>query len=482
MYQELLDAVTGNDAERVEHLLQSGTNADPDGTDETTALYLASMRGRLPVVRALLAHGAAPNRVSGGEDEGLPLSGAAAWDHTEVVEALLSAGADLAARESDGWSALLWAAANGRADALRVLLEAGADAEDANESGETALTLATRRGALGAVRVLLEAGADPARTDGEGDTPLTIANDWLGTQLESALLEQVTEQAPEDSQFVIGRTRAKDGTDLVTVAAVSPDGIRTVELQCQRGHAAIATLLEDATNEPQSFDDLVERALPYRDVDEEAETWWTVASSLSKRGDQETFEALARLSVSEDPRKREFAVDVLAEFGFAEDEKPYLEDTLPILRRMAATEGDERVLRSVLGALGHHGDPRALPEVLEIISADGWVRTQADPAALAAVLPRDHAEGLALLISMTEDSDEEVRDWATMGLAGLPEDTEQIRDALAARLDDEDLNTVAEATRGLAVRGDERAQRGADRVLAESDEDDDYIRDLVKNS
>ena len=239
MYQELLDAVTGNDAERVEHLLQSGTNADPDGADETTALYLASTRGRLQVVRALLAHGAAPNRISGGEDEGLPLSGAAAWDHTEVVEALLAAGADLAARESDGWSALLWAASNGRADALRVLLEAGADAEDANESGETALTLATRRGALGAVRVLLEAGADPARADGEGDTPLTIANDWLGTQLESALLEQVTEQAPEGSQFVIGRTRAKDGTDLVTVAAVSPDGIRTARAPVParpRGH------------------------------------------------------------------------------------------------------------------------------------------------------------------------------------------------------------------------------------------------------
>lgn len=82
---------------------------------------------------------------------------------------------------------------------------------------------------------------------------------------------------------------------------------------------------------------------------------------------------------------------------------------------------------------------------------------------------------------MTEDPDAEVRDWATMGLAGLAQDSEPIRDALAARLDDEDLNTVAEATRGLATRGDARAQRGADRVLAESDEDDDYVRDLVKN-
>ncbi|MGW3366718.1 ankyrin repeat domain-containing protein [Streptosporangium canum] len=482
MYEELLDAVAGNDAERVERLLQSGTGADPDGAGETTALYRASTDGRVTIVRALLAAGADPNRTSGGEDEGLPLSGAAAWNHADVVEALLEAGAEPSGRESGGWSALLWAAANGQADALKVLLAAGAEAEEANDSGETALTLATRRGALGAVSALLEAGADPTRSDGEGDTPLAIAYDWLGTQLESALLEQVTEQAPEGSQFVVGRSRAADGTDLVTVAAVGPDGERAVELQCQRGHAAIATLLEDASSEFLPFDELVERALPYRDVDEEAETWWTVAGSLSLRADEDTFESAARLCVSEDPRKREFAVDVLAEFGFSGEEKPFLDRTLPILRRMAATEGDERVLRSVLGALGHHADPRSLPEVLEIITADGWARTQADPAALAAVLPPGHSEGLALLISMTEDADEEVRDWATMGLAGLSEDSGQIRDALAARLDDDDLSTVAEATRGLTTRGDARAQKGVERVLAESDEDDEYVRDLVRGS
>ncbi|MEV7006300.1 ankyrin repeat domain-containing protein [Streptosporangium sp. NPDC051022] len=479
MYEELLEAVARNDAERAGRLLQDGTGADPGDAAGRTALYAAAAGGRAAIVDALLAHGADPNRISEGEEEGLPLCAAAAWGHAEIVKALLRAGADPAGREDGGWSAPLWAASNGRAEALTALLEAGASPEETNDSGETALTLATRRGALGAVRALLEHGADASRADGEGDTPLAIAYDWLGTQLENALLEQLTEQAPEGTQFVVGRSRAEDGTDLVTVAAVGPDGERQAELRCQRGHAAIATLLEDAAGERPSFDELVERALPYRDVDEEAETWWTVASSLSRRGDEETFEAAARLCVSEDPRKREFAVDVLAEFGFTEDDKPFLERTLPLLRRMAATEGDERVLRSVLGALGHHGDPRALPEVLEIVTAGGWTRTQADPAALAAVLPPGHAEGLALLISMTEDPDEEVRDWATMGLAGLTEDTEQIRDALAGRLDDDDLNTVAEATRGLATRGDARAKRGADRVLAESDEDDTYLRDLV---
>jgi ankyrin repeat protein len=477
MYRELLDAVAAGDAERAETLLRKGAPADPADGAESTALYRAAAAGRTGLVRVLLEAGADPGRISGGEEEGLPLCAAAAGGHVEAVEALLAAGADPAGREAGGWTPVLWAAAGGRDGALHALLAAGAGAEDANDDGDTPLTLAARRGAPGAVRALLEAGADPARPDGEGDTPLSIAYDWLGTQLESALLDQVTDQAPEDAEFVVGRSRAEDGTDLVTVTAVDGEGRPAVQLECQRGHAAVATLLEDATGEWLPFDELVERALPYRDVDEEAETWWTVAGSLQKRGDRQTFDDAVRLCVSEDPRRRELAVDVLSQYGFTEDAKPFLEESLPVLRRMAATEGDERVLRSVLGALGHHADPRALPEVLEIVTAEGWTRTEADPAALAAVLPPGHAEGLALLVSMSSDPDPDVRDWATTGLAGLEGDTPQIRDALAARLDDEDLGTVAEAARGLARRGDPRARTGIERVLAESD--DDYARDIV---
>ncbi|MBG0830865.1 ankyrin repeat domain-containing protein [Planomonospora sp. ID67723] len=478
MYEELLDAVIGNDVERAEDLLRRGTPADPAGEGDSTALYRAATGGRTEIVRALLAAGADPDRLSGGADEGLPLCAAAAWGRTGAVEALLAAGADPAGRESHGWTAVLWAAANGHATTLETLLSAGAPAEDATDGGTTALTLAVRRGALGAVRALLAAGADPARPDGEGDTPLAIAYDWLGTQLESALLDQIADQVKEDSHVVVGRTRAEDGTDLVTVTVLDADGDPGFEVQCQRGHAAIATLLEEATGELPSFDELAERALPYRDLDEEAETWWTVAGSLQQRGDRETFEAAIRACAAEDPRRREFAVDVLSQFGFTEGGKPFLEESLPVLRRMAATEGDERVLRSVLGALGHHADPRALPEVLEIITSDDWTRTESDPAALAAVLPPGHADGLALLISMTEDPDDDVRDWATLSLAGLEQDTPQIREALAARLDDEDLTTVAEAARGLAARGDARARAGIERVLAESD--DEYARDIVE--
>ncbi|MGP3956496.1 ankyrin repeat domain-containing protein [Nonomuraea sp. 3N208] len=437
-------------------------------------LYRAALNGETETVGKLLAGGADPNKPSAGEEEGLPLCAAAAWDRHEVASTLLTAGADVNGREIGGWTALLWAASNGHAATARVLIEAGAGVDTANDDGDTPLSLAARRGALGVVQVLLEAGADAQKYDGDGDTPLDIAVDWVGVHLESALLDQIEQ---EGWDYVVARQYAKDGTELVTVAGQAPDGEQTEQVQAQRGHAAIATLLEDATGVYTPVERLVARALAHRDIDEDAETWWIVADTLGKRADEETYEALARLCVSEDAREREFGVDAIAQFGFADGEKPFLERTLPLLQKMVTTEGNPQVLRSVLAALGHQGDPRALPAVLDIIGRPGRKRTMTDAIALADVLPPDHEEGLALLIEMTEEDEAEVRDWATAGLAGLEADTPRIREALAARLADPDLRTVAEATRGLAIRGDDRAAQGTERVLAESD--DEYARDLV---
>ncbi|MFG1710880.1 ankyrin repeat domain-containing protein [Nonomuraea sp. M3C6] len=437
-------------------------------------LYRAALNGESETVGKLLASGADPNRLSEGEEEGLPLCAAAAWDRSEVASALLAAGADVNGREAGGWTALLWAASNGHAATARVLIEAGAEVDTANDDGDTPLTLAARRGALGVVQVLLEAGADHGKFDGDGDTALDIAVAWVGVHLESALLDQIEQDGWE---YVVARQYAKDGTELVTVAGRSADGSETEQVQAQRGHAAVATLLEDAAGVYTPVDQLVARAVAHRDIDEDAETWWIVADALGKRADEETYDALARLCVSEDAREREFGVDAIAQFGFADGEKPYLERTLPLLQKMVTTEGNPHVLRSVLAALGHQGDPRALPHVLDLIGRPGHQRTMTDAIALADVLPPDHEDGLALLIHMTEDEDAEVRDWATAGLAGLSADTPLIREALAARLTDPDLRTVAEATRGLAERGDERASQGVQRVLAESD--DEYARDLV---
>ena len=74
---------------------------------------------------------------------------------------------------------------------------------------------------------------------------------------------------------------------------------------------------------------------------------------------------------------------------------------------------------------------------------------------------------LQTLIGLSGDSEDDVRDWATFALGTLADaDEPELRDALAARLDDPDEATRLEAVHGLAVRGDPRAAEPAREVLA----------------
>jgi HEAT repeat protein len=59
---------------------------------------------------------------------------------------------------------------------------------------------------------------------------------------------------------------------------------------------------------------------------------------------------------------------------------------------------------------------------------------------------------------LSNDEDERVRDWATFALGVQTErDTPELREALADRLEDSSPDVRAEAARGLALRGDQRA-------------------------
>jgi HEAT repeat protein len=65
---------------------------------------------------------------------------------------------------------------------------------------------------------------------------------------------------------------------------------------------------------------------------------------------------------------------------------------------------------------------------------------------------------VAALTRLSEDTDGDLRDWAAMGLgAMLDVDNQAIRDALAARLDDQEGDTAGEALLGLALRKDPSA-------------------------
>lgn len=96
------------------------------------------------------------------------LAGAARDGDAALARSLLAAGADVAARDGDGWCALDWAAGRGDLDMLRLLLEAGADPAAAGEDQRRPHEIALAAGHAAAARLLRDA-ADRAGPGSDHD-------------------------------------------------------------------------------------------------------------------------------------------------------------------------------------------------------------------------------------------------------------------------------------------------------------------------
>ncbi|MDI1464629.1 HEAT repeat domain-containing protein [Catellatospora sp. KI3] len=133
------------------------------------------------------------------------------------------------------------------------------------------------------------------------------------------------------------------------------------------------------------------------------------------------------------------------------------EEVAALLVDLIGEEKEPDVLCAMIEALGGSGRPHALPVLVGLAGhPDGDVRHQvaaALPAVLAgAGLP---ADGVAVLIRLSADSEPHVRDWATYGLGtALDADTEAIRAALWARTGDSYVPAFEEGVHGLARRKD----------------------------
>ena len=109
----------------VEYLLERGAPANAS-TDSGTALAIASRGNHTEIVTALLAAGADPN-LPGGEDGRMPLHHAAERGATEAARLLLEHGADVNARSVRwDWPAIHFAANKDRAEMVALLREMGA--------------------------------------------------------------------------------------------------------------------------------------------------------------------------------------------------------------------------------------------------------------------------------------------------------------------------------------------------------------------
>jgi HEAT repeat protein len=204
----------------------------------------------------------------------------------------------------------------------------------------------------------------------------------------------------------------------------------------------------EAREDPRSTHELLTIALTAEDED----TTWEAVGVLHWRGTREVFDAARQFCASPCPRERAVGADVLGQLGIPERSFP--DESLAILTELLKLDQPVEVLSSAAFACGHLHDARAI---------DPLVRLKNHPcedvryAVVLGLLGHEDDRAVRTLIELSADPDADVRDWATFGLGQqIDLDTSEIREALYARVEDEDGDTRAEALMGLARRRDGR--------------------------
>jgi HEAT repeat protein len=168
------------------------------------------------------------------------------------------------------------------------------------------------------------------------------------------------------------------------------------------------------------------------------------------------------------PTQRAIAVLVLGQLDARAE--VFFHERVDIAVHLASRDPDPAVLEAAAYALGHLADERGRDALLRLHDhSSSGVRL-----AVAGALPNctrdgdedtiDDLEVVEALIELSRDPHDEVRNWATFGLAREVEiDTPAVREALADRLVDSYDEARAEAIAGLMLRHDDRAVELASR-------------------
>ena len=175
----LHEAARGGDTGEVERLLAEGLAIDAQDADGRTPVMVATVAHRTDIVRALVDAGADVDIRDNRLDNVFLYAGAEGL--LDILRIANEAGADPALTNRFGGIAIIPASERGHVEVVRYLLnESDVDVDHVNRLGWTALLEAIILSDGGPahqeiVRMLLDAGADPDLADGDGVTPLAHA-------------------------------------------------------------------------------------------------------------------------------------------------------------------------------------------------------------------------------------------------------------------------------------------------------------------
>jgi ankyrin repeat protein len=158
---------------------------------QNTQWQQAIARNQVDVLSGMLAAqqraGAIDARAGDGKTG---LMAAAAAGAPDLLKRFLDAGADPAAVNYKGASAVIYGAWNGNVEALQILLDQDVPLEQAASNGWTAMTMAAAKGNVAAIRLLLAAQAQVDPPDVYGWTPLMRASNLGRINAARVLLDE----------------------------------------------------------------------------------------------------------------------------------------------------------------------------------------------------------------------------------------------------------------------------------------------------
>ena len=169
------------------------------------------------------------------------------------------------------------------------------------------------------------------------------------------------------------------------------------------------------------------------------------------RGGEEEFRLGELYAKSNDPLDRAVGADILGQLGW--QERTYLQESLGILVSLL-NDSDEFVIYCACCAIGHRGDAKSIAQLTRFAEHKN---AQIRYGVVTSLSGLETIEAIDTIITLSKDSDRDVRNWAMFGLGTQIEaDTPEIRQALHIGVSDNDSEIRGEALVGLAVRKDSR--------------------------
>src|SRR5262249_7329551 len=154
--------------------IDQGADVNVKNSTDRTALYHASYRGYIDIVKALLEKVKDVDVKTNRGDT--PLIDAAGHGNWEIVQLLLARGADVNAKNNDGRTALMYPYDKpGQTIMLTTLLNAGANVNARDNRGRTPLMSFICEECASRVQILIDHGADVNIEAYDGTSVLSLA-------------------------------------------------------------------------------------------------------------------------------------------------------------------------------------------------------------------------------------------------------------------------------------------------------------------